>query len=148
MQQLNLPEYEFKIKTDGNIKQIFDPIRKKYLVLTPEEWVRQNFIQYLIHELEIPASHIGVENATSYNKLRKRSDILVSNQSGKVAMLVECKATSVKITQKTFDQIALYNNQRVEYLVVTNGLNHYCCQFVAETNSYHFVEIMPKYNKL
>lgn len=148
MQELNLPKYLFKIKTVGNIKQIFDPIRKKYLVLTPEEWVRQHIIQFLINELGIPGSHIGIETSSKYNGLQKRSDIIVSNKEGILAMIIECKAPSVKLTQNTLNQIALYNIDRVSYLIISNGLNHFCFKLNLNGDGYDLIDYLPDYNEL
>ncbi|MGZ4048142.1 MAG: type I restriction enzyme HsdR N-terminal domain-containing protein [Bacteroidia bacterium] len=146
MEQLNLPTYQFKLKKAGERIQIFDSIRKKYVVLTPEEWVRQNFLQYLIQEKKFPSSLIAVEAGLKYNQLQKRTDVLVYDKSGSPFLLVECKASSVKITQDTFDQIARYNMIfKVKYLVVTNGLNHFCCTMDYTDNSYKYVDIIPTF---
>jgi hypothetical protein len=144
MQILNLPTYRFKLKQQGNRTQIFDAIRKKYVVLTPEEWVRQNFLQYLIQEKKFPASLIAVEAGLKYNQLQKRMDVLVYDKQGNPYLMVECKAPEVKITQDVFDQIARYNMVfKVKYLVVTNGLNHFCCEMDYTTNSYSYLENIP-----
>ena len=146
MEQLNLPTYKFKLKKEGEIIKIFDGIRKKYVVLTPEEWVRQNFLEYLIQEKKFPASLIAVEAGLKYNQLQKRADVLVYDKSGNPFLMVECKASSVKITQDTFDQIARYNIVfKVKYLVVTNGLNHFCCVMDYTDNSYKYLETIPMY---
>ena len=148
-QQLNLPSYPFKIKTQGERKQIFDVIRKKYVVLTPEEWVRQHVIRYLISEKAFPPSLIAVEAGLKYNKMQKRSDIVVYDKNGGAAMMVECKAPSVKITQDVFDQVARYNmTLKVRYLVVTNGINHFCCLMDYEAMSYSYLEEIPLYDQL
>src|SRR3989337_293887 len=128
MQQLNLPIYSFKIKSEGEKKFIYDEIRKKFVSLTPEEWVRQNFIRYLIHEKQFPATLIVIEMAMKYNRMKKRGDVVVYDRAGKPVVIVECKAPDVKITQNAFDQVARYNMAlKVKYLVATNGLTHYCC---------------------
>jgi hypothetical protein len=146
MEQLNLPPYQFKLKKAGERVQIFDSIRKKYVVLTPEEWVRQNFLQYLIQEKNFPSSLIAVEAGLKYNQLQKRADVLVYDKSGSPFLMVECKAPSVKITQDTFDQIARYNVVfKVKYLVVTNGLNHFCCLMDYSDSSYQYLEIIPSF---
>jgi hypothetical protein len=144
MQQLNLPAYQFKLKQDGERTQIFDAIRKKYVVLTPEEWVRQNFLQYLIQDKNFPASLIAVEVGLKYNRLQKRADVLVYDKQGSPLVIVECKAPEVKITQDTFDQIARYNMTfKVKYLVVTNGINHFCCLMDYTDNTYKYLEVIP-----
>ena len=144
MQALNLPSYQFKLKQTGAITQIFDAIRKKYVVLTPEEWVRQNFLQFLIQEKKFPSSLIVVEMGLKYNRLQKRADVLVYDKNGNPYLMVECKAPEVKITQDVFDQVARYNmNFKVKYLVITNGLNHFCCQMDYSNNNYHYLENIP-----
>lgn len=128
---------------------IFDSIRKKYLVLTPEEWVRQNFIEFLSQEMNYPKSLMILERRMKYNSMDNRSDILCHDLSGKGIVLVECKRPTVKITQKTFDQIARYNMVlQVPYLAVTNGLSHYYCKINHEDKSYKFVESLPKYEDI
>ena len=109
MTELNLPFYKFKIKSSENKRLIFDQLRKKYVVLTPEEWVRQHFISYLLSEKKYPASLIAIEKEMKINGLKKRTDILIFNKQGLPYIIVECKAPSVPITQTTFDQIARYN---------------------------------------
>jgi hypothetical protein len=146
MEMLNLPTYSFKIKSINNKEHIFDEIRKKYVALTPEEWVRQNFIRYMIETLAIPASLIAVEMSIKLNKLSKRCDIVVYDKNGNAILIVECKAPSIKINQKTFDQITRYNiNFKVPYLIVTNGINHYCCKIDYEKSSFTFLEEIPTY---
>lgn len=149
MRSLNLPTYSFKIKSLDNKKYIFDSFRKKFLQLTPEEWVRQNFAQYLVHERSYPAGRIVLEKSLKYNKLNKRCDILVYNKEGEPVLLVECKAPEIKIVSSIFDQIAIYNvNFKVKYLIVTNGLNHYCAQVNFTKKSIDFLNEIPEYEKL
>jgi len=144
METLNLPTYSFKIKSEGERKYIFDNLRKKYVALTPEEWVRQNFIRYLINEKGFPAGLIGVEQAFRINQLSKRCDIIIYANTGEPLLIVECKSFKTEITQKTFDQIARYNiRYEVKYLVVTNGMNHYCCMMDYEKNNYSFLDYIP-----
>ena len=144
MQELNLPKYQFELKKEGKRTLIFDAIRKKYLVLTPEEWVRQNFIQYLIQEKSFPASLIAIEAGLKYNQLQKRMDVLVYDTQANPYLMVECKAPKVKITQDAFDQIARYNMVfKVKYLVVTNGLNHFCCLMNYTKNTFTYLEEVP-----
>jgi hypothetical protein len=146
MQQLNLPTYQFKIKSSENKQLIFDKIRKKYVVLTPEEWVRQNFVEYLMVDKKYPISLIAVEKQVVVNKLNKRFDILVFNKQGNHNIIVECKSPKIKITQDTFDQIARYNLQlNAHYLLVTNGLQHYYCMLDSEKEQYTFLEEIPDY---
>ena len=147
MQKLNLPSYTFKIKSNEKHYLIFDEIRKKYIVLTPEEWVRQHFVQFLIQERNYPLSLVAIEKQLVINNLKKRSDILIFNSDGTPNIIVECKAPSVKITQDTFDQIARYNLKlNAKYLIVTNGLEHYFCMLNAEEESYIFLKDIPDYS--
>jgi hypothetical protein len=146
MQQLNLPSYQFKLKESNERIQIFDAVRKKYVVLTPEEWVRQNFIQFLINEKQFPASLIAVEIGLKYNELQKRADILIYDKQASPLLMVECKAPEVKITQDAFDQAARYNMIfKVKYLVITNGMNHFCCLMDYTNNSYQYLQDVPTY---
>ena len=146
MQQLNLPQYKFKLKSNENKTLIFDKVRKKYFVLTPEEWVRQHYISFLIEEKKYPVSLIAIEKQLTINGLKKRSDILIFNTDGKPEIIVECKAPSVKITQETFDQIARYNlTLKANYLVVTNGLQHIFCKIDTLKESYIFLPEIPDY---
>ncbi|GAB1446282.1 type I restriction enzyme HsdR N-terminal domain-containing protein [Flammeovirgaceae bacterium] len=127
MNPLNLPSISPKIKKEQGKVLIFDIIRKKYVVLTPEEWVRQHFVQHLIQNLNYPRALFRIESSLTYNKLQKRSDILIRDREGKPWMLVECKSASIKLTQKAFNQIAVYNMTiGATYLAVTNGMVHYC----------------------
>ncbi len=143
---LNLPSYPLRIKEERSGTYIFDEIRKKFLLLTPEEWVRQHLVQFLIRDKRYPRSLIKLEGGLKLNSLQKRSDILLFNNLGEKILLVECKAPSVKITQDTFDQIARYNFiHRVQWLLVSNGLQHFCCEIDFEKSSYRFVEELPEY---
>jgi hypothetical protein len=143
---LSLPIYKLKMKSDGEKTYIFDVVRKKYLLLTNEEWVRQNFIHYLNKEKKYPLGLMGVEQMVKYNSLKTRADIVMYNTEGKANIIVECKAPDVKITQDTFNQIAKYNSQlKVKYLLVTNGMNHYCCKMDYESNRITFLEEIPSY---
>ncbi len=149
MESLNLPTYSFKLKSEGGRKLIFDEIRRKYVVLTPEEWIRQNFIRYLIHEKFFPATLIALEQQFEYNRMVKRVDILIYSRSGKPVMMVECKAPDIKINQETFNQIALYNLRfNVSFLVVTNGVVHYCCKYDKEGKKHRFLKQIPDYQEL
>jgi hypothetical protein len=146
MQPLNLPTYPFKIKSSENKYFIFDIVRKKYMVLTPEEWVRQHMIHYLITAKNYPISLIAVEKKVTVNKLTKRTDILVFNTKGTPHIIVECKAPSIKITQDAFDQIARYNLKlEANYLIVTNGLTHFYSFMDLKNECYVFLENIPNY---
>lgn len=147
MIKLNLPTYNFKLKSSENKTYIFGIIRKRFLVLTPEEWVRQHYVNFLITDKKYPISLVNVEKQLSINNLKKRFDILVFSTKGVPEIIVECKAPSVKITQETFDQIARYNLKlNAKYLIVTNGLVHYFCKMDYENESYIFLREIPDYN--
>jgi hypothetical protein len=146
---LNLPPYPFKITDQNGQLFLFDEIRKKEVVLTPEEWVRQHFVQYLINEKKYPRSLIRLEGGLTLNTKSKRSDIVIFNNRGEKILMVECKAPSVKITQKVFDQIARYNMvHRIELLAVTNGLQHYYCKIDFENNRFNFMEKLSDYTPI
>jgi len=143
---LNLPPYPFKITDQNGQLFLFDEIRKKEVVLTPEEWVRQHFVQYLINEKKFPRGLIRLEGGLTLNTKAKRSDIVIFNNRGEKILMVECKAPSVKITQKVFDQIARYNIvHRIRFLAVTNGLQHYYCKIDFENNRFDFIENLSDY---
>lgn len=149
MQRLNLPAYSFKIKSGEQRKQIFDPVRKKYVALTPEEWVRQHVAQYLIQEKNYPASLIAIEMGLKLNGRQKRGDIVVYNNAGKPILIVECKAPEVKITQAVFDQIARYNMVlEVPVLLVSNGLQHIACYMDHQEQKFHYLPEVPEYDAL
>lgn len=148
MQQLNLPPYKLKVKSSENKLLIFDIVRKKYIVLTPEEWVRQHFIHYLVEEKNYPISLIAVEKQLKVNTRTKRTDIVIYNTQGAPEIIVECKAPSIKISQHVFDQIARYNMElKAPYLIVTNGLFHYYCCQNFEKKRYEFLQDIPAFKK-
>jgi len=147
MTNLNLPTYSFKIKSKENILYIFDILRKKNVVLTPEEWVRQNYIQFLISEKKYPKSHIAIEKQLKINNLVKRTDILIFDKNGLPYIIVECKSPKVKITQDVFDQIAKYNLKlKAKYLIVTNGIKHFYCQMDHQQMKFDFLKEIPGYS--
>ena len=146
MQKLNLPSYTFKLKSNENKTLIFDKWRKKYLVLTPEEWVRQHFVEFLVTEKKYPVSLIAIEKQVTINNLKKRTDIVVFSSDGTPNIIVECKAPNIKIAQDTFDQITRYNLKlKANYLIVTNGLQHYFCKLDTENETYIFLKDIPDY---
>lgn len=149
MQALNLPTYLFNTKSENGRTYILDTIRKKYVLLTPEEWVRQHIIRYLSEEKKYPVSLMSVETGFTYNKLQRRTDALIYDRSGNAICIVECKAPSVKLSSLVFDQILRYNlNFNVPYLIITNGLQHYCCKLNFETSGYAFLKEIPQYELL
>jgi len=144
--KFNLPPHQLKIRKQGDKLDVFDSLRKKYVVLTPEEEVRQHFIHYMIQHKSYPAGLLAVEYSLKVNNMKKRADIVAFSKFGHPLLLVECKAPSEKITQKVFDQIARYNlSLKVDYLIVTNGLEHFCCQLDFKNNRYSFLEEIPDY---
>jgi len=149
MKQLQFPSYSFRFKNSKNKEAIFDEIRKKFINITPEEWVRQHVVQFLLQDKKYPKSHINVEKLLKINDLNKRYDVVVYNPDGSIFILVECKAPEIKISQHTFDQIARYNmTLNAKYLMVTNGLNHYFCKMDYEKEKYDFLPELPDYQSL
>ncbi len=146
MQKLHFPKYDFRFKSKKNKTLIFDIIRKKFVVLTPEEWVRQHVLRFLISEKKYPKSHINVEKQLKLHHTRKRYDIVVYNTNGSICIIVECKAPNVAIDQKVFDQIARYNFVlEADFLMVSNGLEHYYCTIDFENENYVFLKEIPEY---
>ena len=148
---LNMPDYSnrIRLRNQDEQMQIFDSIRGKWLVLTPEEWVRQNTIIYISETLEAPLTRIANEVSINYNGLTKRCDSIIYDDYGNPLVIIEYKRTDVQITQRVFDQIATYNLQlRVPYLIVSNGLQHILCKVDFENRKYIFAEQWPKYNEL
>ena len=147
MQKLNFPTYSFRFKNSENKVSIFDEIRKKFILLTPEEWVRQHVVQFLLQDKKYPKSYINVEKLIKINDLSKRYDVVVFEPNGEIFLLIECKAPEVPISQQTFDQIARYNLVlKAKYLMVTNGLNHYFCRMDFENEKYVFLKELPEYS--
>jgi len=142
---LNLPAVDFRFSAEGQSKQIFDFVRKKFVSLTPEEWVRQHFLHFMVNEKKYPASLMGVEMMVRVNELSQRADIVVYNNEGKPWMIVECKKTDVALTQETFYQIARYNLKlQVPYMVITNGQEHYCLFFNGK--EFEYLDDLPIYS--
>jgi len=149
MQELNLPRYQIAIKNENGKSFILDVIRRKYVALTPEEWVRQHFVHFLIDVKKVPSSLIAVEKSLRLNRLGKRTDIVVYDNKLQPLLIIECKAPAIKITQDTFDQIARYNMTiQADFLVVTNGLDHFSCIIDHENQSYSFLADVPAYDEL
>jgi len=149
MRELNLPSYPFKIKKEEDLVYIFDIIRKKWIVLQPEEWVRQHVVWYLIEEKGFPASLIAVEKSLLVNKLQKRFDIVLHNNLGKPLIIVECKAPEIKIDEKTLHQALRYNSViRAPYLLLTNGLDIYCGEINFTNASFSYLNDIPTYKEI
>lgn len=149
MQALSLPKAQLKITRKSDDLFIWCVARKKTLLLTPEEWVRQHVIHYLVNEIQVPLGLIASEYSLKINKLSRRSDIVVFGKNGFPILIIECKATDVPITENTFQQIAQYNFQlNVDYLMMTNGIHHVICKIDRENNRLIYLEKLPLYNEL
>jgi hypothetical protein len=148
MQALNFPTYRFRFKNSENKTFVLDLLRKKFVLLSPEEWVRQNVVQFLMNEKNYPKHLLNAEKKLEINGLTKRYDIIAFHPDGKVSLIVECKSPSIKISQESFDQIARYNLAlNADYLMVTNGLQHYYCQMDYENRKYDFLRELPGYRR-
>lgn len=146
MPLLNLPKSALKIKTAEGTTQVFDVVRNKFVILTQEEWVRQHFVHYLHSNKKYPFGLMGVEKKIQYNTLKTRADIILYNTNGKPIMIVECKAPDVIITQDTFFQLLRYNySLSVKYLIMTNGLQHICCQMDYTNHNIIYLDDIPPF---
>ncbi len=149
MKNLNFPEYPLRYKIEEDQKWIFDIIRRKYLVAGPEEIVRQHLVHFFIEELAYPKGKISVEKQLMLNGMKRRTDVVIYDKETKPLLIAECKAPQVKITQDAFEQVARYNLKlRVEYLVVTNGLSHYCCKLDLKKGQFVFLKDIPTYSSI
>jgi hypothetical protein len=147
MLQLNLPEYNFRIKNQNEKLFIFDTQRKRYVSLTPEEWVRQHFIRFLIDEKGFPAALLAVEKQLNINGMKKRCDAILFDQHARPTLIIELKAPNIPISQTVFDQVAVYNAKlKVDYFMVSNGLEHYCCKVDIANARYEFLSEIPHFN--
>lgn len=145
---LNLPEFDFKISKFGNDYKIYDIIRKAYYVLTPEEWVRQHFVRYLIDIFNYPIGRIAVEKKIMVNKLSKRFDVVIYSKSMKPLILIECKSPSIDISQDTFSQAGIYNIElKAKYIIITNGIKHFIAEIDFVERKYRFLKSIPKYDE-
>lgn len=146
MLQLNLPQYNFRIKKENEKYFIFDSQRKRFVSLTPEEWVRQHFIRFLIETKNFPAAYLAVEKQLNINGMKKRCDAILYNENAAPVMIIEFKAPNVAISQQTFDQVAVYNAKlKVDYFIISNGIEHYCCKVNTENSSYEFFPEIPDF---
>lgn len=149
MQTLQLPSFDIRLKETGGKTFVFDPLRKKYVALTPEEWVRQHFVNFLIAHKGYPQGLMANEVMIRLNHTTKRCDTVLYRKDLTAQMIVEYKAPHIKITQEVFNQITRYNQVlRVDYLIVTNGLRHYCCKMDYTTMSYSFLKNIPEFKEL
>lgn len=143
---LNLPSCKFQIKDKEGKLSIFDALRKKFLILTPEEWVRQHVIYYLISHKQYPKSLFSLEKGIKYNQIQKRFDILILDRKGKPFLLVECKAPDIKLSQKTAEQIAVYNQSiGAKFLAISNGKQHICLKYEAASGNYRQLREFPEF---
>jgi type I site-specific restriction-modification system R (restriction) subunit len=146
VKQLNFPSYDFKIRKSANGFEILDDVRKKWVVLTPEEWVRQHTIRWLISEKNYPAGLIAIERQILINGVSNRFDAVVFDRNASPLIVVECKAPEVEINEAVFDQAARYNmNVNASMLLITNGISHYCCTINHQEQTYQFLKDLPKY---
>ena len=149
MYELNLPKYGIKINDDKGHQSIFDVLRRKYVALTPEEWVRQHFVHFLIEHKGYPKALMANEIQLAIGNKKLRCDSVLYDRTLKPRMIIEYKAPTVSITQKVFDQITIYNMLlHVDYLVVSNGIKHYCCRMDYANQKYLFLEDIPDYQNL
>jgi type I site-specific restriction endonuclease len=149
MLQLNLPQYSFRIKKQNDKLVIFDSQRKRYVALTPEEWVRQNFIRFLIEEKGYPAAYLAIEKQLNMNGMKKRCDAILYNKHAQPFLIIELKAPNVAISQATFDQVAVYNAKlKVNFFIISNGIEHFCCKVNLETARYEFFPEIPDFNQI
>ena len=149
MLQLNLPEYNFRIKKVDEKFQIFDSQRRRFVSLTPEEWVRQHFIRFLIELKGYPSALLAVEKQLNLNGMKKRCDAVLYDREANPVMIIEFKAPTVAINQETFDQVAVYNSKlKVGLFIISNGLEHYCCKVNQKTAKYEFFPEIPDFNSL
>lgn len=147
--KMNLPKFTPRFSTDGNTVKIFDNLRRKYVKFTPEENVRQHFVNWLINDLHYPAGLMNNEISIKLNNTTRRCDTIVFDKIGNPFVIIEYKAPSVEINQNVFDQIVRYNMVlKAKYLIVSNGIQHYCCVIDYNNNSYQFVPQIPHYNEL
>lgn len=146
--KLNFPAYEFRIREENGALKIFDPVRKKYVALTPEEWVRQHLIHYLNKDKNYPLGLMKVEKEFKYNKLSKRADIVVCERNGAPLLMAECKSPDVEITQAVFDQAMRYNlTMDVKVVLLSNGINHFCFRLDKEKQTYVALKEIPGWIK-
>ena len=144
MENLNIPSYDYKLRKVDEKIYIYDILRRKYIILTPEEWVRQHFVHFLINHYQYPKSLIKLESSLKYNTLLKRTDIQVFGRDGKLKMIIECKAPYIPLSQQVFSQVAQYNQVlKAEFLTITNGMVYHCCKTDWENMNLEFLKDLP-----
>jgi type I site-specific restriction endonuclease len=149
MQILNFPPLELAVRQHNGRNEIYDPVRKKYILLIPEEWVRQHVIAYLVKEKQVPLNLIAVEKTLKINTLTKRFDVVVFDRNAKPLMLIECKAPGIRVNESVFDQAARYNlSLKAGLFLITNGIEHYCCRIDFENKLYIFMNEIPPFGEM
>lgn len=149
MIQLNLPSFQLKLSGTAQSPKIFDILRRKYVALTPEEWVRQHFVHFLTEHKGYPAALLANEMQLTCGNKHLRADTVLYDQTLKAKAIIEYKAPTIKITQHVFDQISAYNHLlHVDYLIISNGLTHFCCKMNYDNNTYSFLDHIPDYAEL
>jgi len=149
LSRLNLPPYEYKLRSTDDRAEIFDPVRKLWIALTPEEWVRQHFINYLLTNSKVPPGLIAIEKQIKVNRLARRCDIIIFRQSGNPVLIVECKAPQVNIGKEALEQALRYNLAlNIDYLVLTNGLVHYCFKLDYAKQAGNQLNYIPSFKEL
>ena len=149
MIDLNFPGYQFYVRGEGRSQEIFDPISQQYVVLTPEEWVRQHLVQYLVQEKQVPLGLLRREIAFKLQGVQHRADLVAYDRSGTPVIVAECKAPHVELNQSTFDQVGRYNRKlRAPYIIITNGLSHYFCVVSHVLGTVRYIEDIPQYEAL
>lgn len=148
-QDLNFPEYPFRLRSENGADQIFDEVRKKWVVLTPEEWVRQHLIAFFIHDKKVPAGLVSVEKTLIYQGMQRRYDLAIFSRNAEPLLLAECKAPQIRIDKSVFDQAAIYNTRLgVRFFVVTNGIQIYCCAYNLQESRWVFLNDLPDFEML
>ena len=149
MYELNLPTYEIQLRGMREKPEIFDFLRRRYVKLTPEEWVRQHFVHWLVEHKGYPKGLLGNEIELQVGEKKLRCDSILYDSNAHPVMIIEYKAPTIALSQKVFDQISAYNLLlHVDYLVMSNGIEHYCCQMDYERNCYYFLQDIPYYEKI
>lgn len=149
MQRLNLPECQLQLRRKDDAVQVFDRLRQRYVALTPEEWVRQHFVEFLVNQCSYPAPRMANEVRLTLNGMSRRCDSVVYDREMRPRIIIEYKRPDVALSQRVFDQICRYNIvMQVDYLIVSNGLQHFCCRMNYDTQTYSFIEQIPSYDSL
>lgn len=149
MQPLNFPTYPMRVRTQNAVDEVFDPVRKRWVINTPEEWVRQHLMAFLHLERQVPLSLMGVEKKLEVHGMARRTDLVIYDQTGQARMICECKAPEIRLNQAVMDQVARYNiTLKVPYLLITNGITHHCAQIDHQQASFVFLPDIPSFHDL